>query len=118
MSSSSKSKYQKFESELIQRSQIKSAEYNPRGISKDARKRLKNMLAKHGLVSSLTWNKRTGNLVAGHQRLSILDELEKGQDYALNVDVVDVDETEEKKLNIQLNNPSMQGIGIWTLSWA
>jgi len=107
--SSSKSKYQRSEPELIQRTQIKNAEYNPRGISKEARKRLKDMLAKHGLVSSPVWNKRTGNLVSGHQRLNILDELEKGQDYALSVDVIDVDPAEEKKLNIQLNNPSMQG---------
>lgn len=103
------SKYQKFEMEVISRDQIHGADYNPRVISEDARKRLKKMLAKHGLVQPLLWNRRTGNLVSGHQRLSQLDQLERSQDYDLQVSVVDVDEREEKVLNVQLNNPSMQG---------
>ena len=74
-----------------------------------AKKRLKKNIARHGLVSALTWNKRTGNLVGGHQRLEQLDALEKSQDYELTVCVVDVDEREEAALNVQLNNPSMQG---------
>ncbi len=67
------------------------------------------MLSRHGLVTTPVWNRRTGNLVSGHQRLSILDELERSKEYAVTVSVIDVDESEEKKLNIQLNNPSMQG---------
>jgi hypothetical protein len=55
------------------------------------------------------WNRRTGNLVSGHQRLSILDKLEKSKNYELDVSVIDVDEDEEKRLNVQLNNASMQG---------
>jgi hypothetical protein len=74
-----------------------------------AKKRLKANIAKHGLVAALTWNRRTGNLVGGHQRLEQLDSLEKNQDYELTVCVVDVDEREEAALNVQLNNPSMQG---------
>ena len=100
------SKYQKFEVEVISRGEIHGADYV---ISEDARKRLKRMLAKHGLVQPLVWNRRTGNLVSGHQRLSQLDQLERSQDYDLQVSVVDVDEREEKILNVQLNNPSMQG---------
>ena len=103
------SKYQKFEVEVISRGEIHGEDYNPRIISEDARKRLKRMLAKHGLVQPLVWNRRTGNLVSGHQRLSQLDQLERSQDYDLQVSVVDVDEREEKILNVQLNNPSMQG---------
>lgn len=94
---------------MIRRDQIAFADYNPRSISKDARKRLKKGLAQHGMVTTLVWNRRTGNLVSGHQRLSILDELEKSQDYSLNVAVIDVSLEEEKKLNVQINNPSMQG---------
>lgn len=103
------SKFQKFEMDTIRRSDIHGAEYNPRVISEDARKRLRKMLAKHGLVQPLVWNKRTGNLVSGHQRLAALDSLERSQDYDLQVAVVDVDEREERVLNVQLNNPSMQG---------
>lgn len=103
------SKFQKFETEIINRSEIKGAEYNPRVISEDAKKRLRKMIAKHGLVQPVVWNRRTGNLVAGHQRLDALDVLEGTQDYALEVAIVDVSEREERVLNVQLNNPSMQG---------
>lgn len=108
-----KSKYQNYDTETISRDMIKNAPYNPRIIDKEAQKRLKKNIAKHGLVSALTWNKRTGNLVGGHQRLEQLDALEKSKDYELTVCVVDVDEREEAALNVQLNNPSMQGV--WDL---
>lgn len=103
------SKYQKFTIQTINRADIKNAEYNPRIMDKEAKKRLKAGLKKHGLVSTLTWNKRTGNLVGGHQRLEQLDALEKNKNYSLDVCVIDVDEAEEAVLNVQLNNPSMQG---------
>lgn len=104
-----KSKYQNYDTEIITRDMIKNADYNPRIMDSEAKKRLKKNIAKHGLVSALTWNKRTGNLVGGHQRLEQLDALEKNKDYELTVCVVDVDEREEAALNVQLNNPSMQG---------
>ncbi|MDR2893002.1 MAG: ParB N-terminal domain-containing protein [Deltaproteobacteria bacterium] len=109
MNSTNKSKYEKFEIEAIERGQIHDAPYNPRTISENARKRLRKFLAKHGLVSPLTWNRRTGNLVSGHQRLAALDALEGRNNYTLNVAVIDVSEKEEKALNVQMNNPSMQG---------
>lgn len=104
-----KSKYQAYDTVTINRSQIQNAPYNPRIMDDAAKKRLKKNIAKHGLVAALTWNKRTGNLVGGHQRLEQLDALEKNKDYELTVCVVDVDEREEAALNVQLNNPSMQG---------
>lgn len=103
------SKYQAFETATIKRDQIKNAEYNPRYMDKQSKARLKKGLRENGLVSALTWNKRTGNLVGGHQRLEQLDSLESKKDYELTVCVIDVDEREEAKLNVQLNNPSMQG---------
>ena len=104
-----KSKFQSYDTETISRSDIKNAPYNPRIMDESAKKRLRANIAKHGLVAALTWNKRTGNLVGGHQRLEQLDALEKSKDYDLTVCVVDVDEREEAALNVQLNNPSMQG---------
>lgn len=104
-----KSKYQKFIVETISRNDIKNADYNPRIMSKEAKKRLKENLKSHGLASALTWNRRTGNLVGGHQRLEQLDSLEKNKNYSLDVCVIDVDEYEEIKLNTLLNNSSMQG---------
>lgn len=104
-----KSKYENFEMRTISRSQIKNAEYNPRFIGEKEKKRLRAAIKENGLVSALTWNQRTGNLVGGHQRLSQLDALEKNGNYDLTVCVIDVDERQEAKLNVQLNNPSMQG---------
>lgn len=103
------SKYQNFDTETIRRSQIHNAEYNPRIMDEDAKKRLRKSIRSSGLVSALTWNRRTGNLVGGHQRLQQLDALEKSADYELTVCVIDVDEREEARLNVQLNNPDSQG---------
>lgn len=103
------SKYQKFTIATINRADIKNAEYNPRIMDKEAKKRLKKNLAENGLVSAITWNKRTGNIVGGHQRIEQLDALEKNKNYSLDVCVVDVDERQEAKLNVILNNQSMSG---------
>lgn len=104
-----KSRYQRFIVETINRQDIKGADYNPRIIDDEAKKRLKKGLKEHGLVASIVWNKKTGHVVGGHQRLSALDSLEGRKDYTLDVCVINVDEREEAALNVQLNNPSMQG---------
>ena len=104
-----KSKFQKYTFETISREDIKNADYNPRIMDKEAKKRLKKNLKENGLVSAITWNRRTGNVVGGHQRLEQLDSLEKNKNYSLDVCVVDVDEREEAKLNVILNNTSLQG---------
>lgn len=103
------SKYQNFETMTVHRSQLKNAPYNPRIMDKGAMKRLKEGLRKHGLVQPIIWNKRTGNIVGGHQRVNQLDSLERSKNYDLTVAVIDVDEREEAEINIQLNNTSMQG---------
>ncbi len=103
---------QKFRAERINRKQIKNAPYNPRQIDDHARKKLAENIKKKGLLDTLVWNKRTGNLVSGHQRLSILDmrAAEKGlNNYLLDVAVVDLSEKEEKEQNVFFNNPSTQG---------
>ena len=100
---------QKFAAERIHRKQIKNAPYNPRQIDDHARKKLKENLKKRGLLEALVWNKRTGNLVSGHQRISILDDLAGTDNYLLDVAVVDLSEKDEKEQNIFFNNPSTQG---------
>jgi hypothetical protein len=102
-------KYQKFTVERWPRSRIKNAPYNPRTITDDARKRLKRNLASVGLVQTLTVNRVTGNLVAGHQRLAALDALERSQDYELDIAVVEMPEKTEREQNLFMNNPAMMG---------
>ena len=100
---------QKFVAKSIPRSQIELADYNPREISPEAKRRLKQSITRHGLVEPLVWNERTGRLVGGHQRLAILDELHKGKDFEVPVCAIDVDDIEERKLNVILNNEAAQG---------
>lgn len=103
-------KYEKFNLRTIKRSEIHGAEYNPRKISEAARKKLGQIIKKHGLVMpAVVWNKRTENVVGGHQRLERLDSFFQGEDYELTISEIDVSQDEEIKINILLNNPSAQG---------
>lgn len=109
------SKYFKSETREISRSEITPADYNPRTISKEARALIKQSIKANGVIGGMVWNEYTGNLVSGHQKLAILDELQKydpdtkENDYLLKVEVVQVDEKREKELNIFFNSPSAQG---------
>ena len=106
------SKYIKSESVELNRSAIHFADYNPRKLSEESRKTLKRGIKKFGLVGGIVVNKRTGlTVISGHQRLSVMDELQKfpDNDYRIRVDVIDVDEKQEKELNILMNNPNAQG---------
>jgi hypothetical protein len=60
-------------------------------------------------VSPPTWNRRTGLIVGGHQRIGIMDSLMGTSDYTMRVAAIDVDEGREKELNILLNNSMAQG---------
>ena len=97
---------------VIKRSQIKNAPYNPRKITKKERYNLYKLLDAHKLVDDLIWNARTGNLVSGHQRLTWIDlkAREKNlKDFNLKINRIDVDEKEEKEINIGMNNEAAMG---------
>jgi ParB-like chromosome segregation protein Spo0J len=100
---------QSFEIVRVNRRDIKKAPYNPRVMAPEHAKLLKTSLKKNGLVEPLVWNKRTGNLVGGHQRIGQIDELEQRDDYDLDVSAIDVDEREERNVNLALNNKNLQG---------
>ncbi len=102
-------KHQKFKIETISRLKIKNAAYNPRKIDDVSFKNLKKNIKQNGLIETLVWNRTTGNLVSGHQRIKILDSLERKKDYMLTVAVVELGEKEEKEQNIFMNNLSAQG---------
>jgi hypothetical protein len=102
-------KFEKYEARKVHRSALKNAPYNPRYLSDDARTRLRDNIKRIGIVEPPVWNQRTGNIVGGHQRVSVLDALERTEDYMLTVAVVDLDEAQEKEQNVFLNNPAAQG---------
>jgi site-specific DNA-methyltransferase (adenine-specific) len=85
---------------------ITPASYNPRSISKDALAGLTSSISRFGLVEPIVWNKRTGNIVGGHQRFKVLSA--QGVEETTVV-VIDMPENEEVALNITLNNPAIQG---------
>ena len=87
----------------IEFSRLIPADYNPRvALTPDMPEfeRLKNSIETFGNVEPIVWNERTGHIVGGHQRLAVLQHL--GYTSA-EVSVVDLDEKEEKLLNVALN---------------
>jgi ParB-like chromosome segregation protein Spo0J len=86
--------------------QINPAPYNPRKDLKPGEpeyEKLRRSIQEFGFVEPLVWNKRTGNLVGGHQRLKVL--IEQGV-REVEVSVVDLDDQRERALNIALNKIS------------
>lgn len=87
----------------IELSKLNPAAYNPRvnlEPGMEEYEKLKKSIKTFGDVEPIVWNKRTGNVVGGHQRLQVLKDL--GAKKA-KVSVVDLDEKQEKRLNLALN---------------
>ncbi len=84
--------------------QINAATYNPRIDLQpgDAEyEKLRRSIAEFGYIDPIIWNRRTGNMVGGHQRYKIMvNEMRVNQ---LQVSVVDLNEQQERILNVTLN---------------
>jgi ParB-like chromosome segregation protein Spo0J len=90
---------------------IKPAKYNPRKDLKPGDPeylKLAKSMKEFDIVEPLVWNKRSGNLVGGHQRLKILKDIGQTE---VEVSVVDLTDAKEKALNLALNKIS----GEWDL---
>ena len=89
--------------EKISVDKLKAAAYNPRKELKpgDAEyEKLKRSITEFGYVEPVIWNKTTGNVVGGHQRLSVLKDLGQTE---VDCVIVELDDQREKALNIALN---------------
>jgi len=86
---------------------INAATYNPRVDLQPGDleyEKLKRSIEEFGYVEPIVWNERTGNMVGGHQRYKIMvDELGHTE---LDVSVVDIDDQQERLLNLALNKVS------------
>lgn len=89
--------------------QLKAAPYNPREIIPEALEGLSNSLSRFGCVEPIVVNTRGKKnvIVGGNQRYKALQGL--GISECLCV-TVDCNKTDEKLLNLTLNNPQIQGV--------
>jgi hypothetical protein len=76
------------------------APYNPRQSTAKQEQHLKESLEKFGLVEPIIFNKQTGYIVGGHFRVR---ELKKLGIKEIECVIVDLNEADEKELNIRLN---------------
>jgi DNA modification methylase len=82
---------------------LKPSKYNPRKDLKPGDpeyEKLRRSIEEFGYVEPVIWNKRTGNIVGGHQRYKVLLDMGVSE---VDCVVVDLDETKEKALNLALN---------------
>lgn len=82
---------------------LKPAPYNPRKAltPDDAEwRKIERSINEFGLVEPIVWNKTTGHVVGGHQRLSVLRAQGAKE---VQVSVVELDEVKERALNVALN---------------
>lgn len=94
--------------EKMKLSELHPAEYNPRVELKpgmEEYEKLKQSILEFGFVDPPIFNKRTGNLVGGHQRVTVAKDLGIGE---IEVSIVDLPIEKEKALNIALNKISGQ----------
>jgi ParB-like chromosome segregation protein Spo0J len=95
----------------IPAAKLRAAKYNPRKDLKPGDpefEKLRRSIEEFGYVEPVIWNKRTGNIVGGHQRFAVLKHL--GHD-EIDCVVVDLDDAREKALNVALNKIS----GAWDM---
>ena len=89
--------------EKISISKLNPAKYNPRKDLKpgDAEyEKLKRSIEEFGYVEPIIWNKKTGNIIGGHQRFKLL----KLMGYTeIECVVLALDKLKEKALNVALN---------------
>lgn len=90
-------------------SEMNPAPYNPRVDLQESDpeyQHIKNSIESFGLLDPVVWNKRTGNIVSGHQRFKIMV---AGGATELDCVVVDFDEDKEKACNLAMN----KAVGLW-----
>ena len=110
----------------IKLTQIEPADYNPRTITEEAKKKLRNSIETFGLVEPIIINTKNNRIVSGHQRYDILLDMlmesdnlaEREFDYLVKDDygyIFDFNQLQiknedyEKALNIVLNNTNLMG---------
>ena len=90
-------------------SQLQPAKYNPRKDLKPGDpefEKLRRSVEEFGYVEPIIWNRRTGVVVGGHQRLKVLQHLGYTE---VDCVVLDLDEQKERALNSRSRHSSPKG---------
>lgn len=98
-------KNENYKVELVDPKTLKVAPYNPRKFSSKVFERIKKELEVDGMLEHLIVNKRTMNIVHGNQRYKAMVALNWKQ---VPVRFIDVNDADEKRINITMNNLSME----------
>ena len=96
--------------ETKQLKDLKPAPYNPRKSNEKQEANLKASLTKFGVVEPIIYNKQTGYIVGGHFRVRELKKLDIKE---VECVIVDLNEQDEKELNIRLN----ANTGAWDFNY-
>ncbi len=88
------------QTQLVPIQSLNPAKYNPRTMPRDQMEALKRSLDKYGFVEPVVVNKRGNVIVGGHQRVTAWQEMGRK---SLPVLFVDLNEADEKALNLALN---------------
>jgi hypothetical protein len=97
-----------YEITMMEISALEENELNPRTIAPTNFMALRESLNEHGNLGVILYNKRTGHVVSGNQRLKVLRAA--GETQAPTI-VLDIDQEEEIGIMIQMNNE--QSMGSW-----
>lgn len=92
--------------EILSIDRLSPARYNPRKPlmpGDKAYEQLKRSIQSLGYVEPIIWNKQTGHVVGGHQRLRVMTDLGYKE---VHVSVVDLSDEDEAALNLALNKIS------------
>lgn len=96
---------------MVNLDKLNAAVYNPRKLSKEQEEHLTHSIKKYGFLSPIVVNKHPGReniIISGHQRATIMKKLGYTQ---CSVVYVDLDEENEKKLNLHMNH----SVGEWDM---
>ena len=96
----------RWEIRKVKFTEVTPMEDNPRTITDKALSGLEASIERFGYVEPIVWNERTGHIIGGHQRFSVLKN--QGVTEASMV-VVDMPPEEEMAANLTLNNPLIEG---------
>ncbi len=99
----------KLQIQYVRPETLKTADYNPRTISRETLTVLAGLLDEHGFVDPVIARKEDSLLLGGHQRIRANALRETPDEFIPCMFLGGLSDTQAKALNVALNNPYAQG---------